>query len=1057
MKRNFTISQQHSIEASGHPILVSAGAGSGKTTVLTERVIQKALQGIPIDRLIILTFTNAAAEEMRTRIRSRLVELNLQDQVRKLPEAKIMTFDAFCLDVVQTNRRFFGRRERITITDSIVFERFRKTIFKQVLTEAYLRKEEPFVETVKAFFSKGDRRLEEGLDVLIQGLSLIPQPRVWIQQYPEQFFSDVFLDRITNEFQSLFMERVSDFKVLLSSFVQQSQETDRWRNHRYFEMLSAFIQRVDQADFGTLIECILSFGIPRKPTLNAEDEDAEWFSTNHEALKNALTFSQKLIADLHISSIADFRSSLVEQQPHVKTMLQLADQYFELLNQQAKERNFADYAMVMNMAISLFENESEIREDIKGKTHEIMIDEYQDTNDFQEYLISLIAHENVFMVGDMKQSIYRFRNANPANFARKFHEYASGQGGEVIVLSENFRSRSEVLKAINTLFEPMMDDEIGGIDYRANQALQYGNHGFDIRKDPIPGILIHSFDSEALKQENPTFFQARHEANLLASRIASGHGVDLVTCLKEQSMKPSEWRDYVILVDRKSHFTIYEEALNQYGIPYQTIRENRLGDGDEIRSIRVLMELMQTFLDDSASLQEFQRAFLGVQRSFWFRASDLELFDFVHSLSGDSIEAWNLTMSDPTYGPSMTLISTLASLWQHMSPKLWMEEVLDRLHTVPSLEGTKEPWMALDRLDRFVAIVDGFQPKSIQEIIDYLQDMEDNPALDIAFEQPIDWSRDTVKMMTIHKSKGLEFPYVLMPGLSRTFLQSESKSYFLFDPEYGFFFKRQDQGIYDMFLHVLVREKAKIAEISERMRLLYVALTRAKEQVILLFDQRQIQEGVSFDPNGRVTRQIRRRFRSFAHMIGCVAPQHWFEEGAVLTRTEAFSEVKMSSTIVEDLPFSYPISLNQDMRFSKHGASLFDSKTKSAIRRGIEMHAILELVDWKNPIELPKVAREFARVFPEIDFQHDPIWREYRFYDPILDGIGVIDFFAETEDKIILIDYKSWNIDDDSYRKQVNLYRQVLSRLYTKPIQAFLYSIEKSERSEVFPDDFSKT
>ena len=497
----FTIDQQKAIDLEGSNILVSAGAGSGKTAVLTERVLRKIKEGTHINELLILTFTNKAALEMKERVRKKLKENEILDELDLLDSSYITTFDAYSLALVKKYADTIHLSSNITIAESSVLELAKKEILDEIFLDYYDRCPNDFLNLITKFCLKDDKTLKKRILELDSSLDLKLDKDEFINTYISKYYSDEVIDKYINEYLEL-------LKTKKEEIINLYEEVRSLTSSKYLEQLEdAFLPFINANSYEELRRTIFT-SLPRART--GVDSDSKETRDNLIALL-------KEFKDLVIyESTDDIKASIIKTKEYISCILELVKELDKRFTLYKRQNNYYTFMDIEKLAISLVRDNLEIREEVKDGFKEILIDEYQDTNDIQETFISYISKDNVYMVGDIKQSIYRFRNANPSIFKDKYDNYKKGIGGRVIDLAKNFRSRREVLDDINLFFSHIMDDYLGEADYNNGHAMVFGNMTYETRAKTTNNNHLEIYTYDAKDKE---FSKLEKEAFIIANDI----------------------------------------------------------------------------------------------------------------------------------------------------------------------------------------------------------------------------------------------------------------------------------------------------------------------------------------------------------------------------------------------------------------------------------------------------------------------------------------------------------------------------------------------------------
>lgn len=1055
----FTNEQLKAIHSSGSNILISAGAGSGKTTVLSERVIRILKSGIDVDKLIILTFTNAAAAEMKSRIKEKIGKINeLKPQLAKLENARISTFDSFCLGLVKQYHYLLNLPESIEIADKILLNSIKSKLLDETMNELYIDKPDWFIATVDRFFDKGDHGLTDVLKSLDKGLEMIPDALNYLRNLPDMMFSEQAIDKSLNDFELLILSFIDECRENYQTFFEQLSSSDNEKVTEYCLKLEVALKDILNAS--TIDEILAAYQYVKFPIYprvsKAIDEDTLAFLKSFaEPIKNAFEVIKKQFQPLMASSRADLKEALLETKPAVQAICRIVERYRNKLKQYQMEHHLFDFIDIMHLAIDLINNHPEVCQILKNNTYEIMVDEYQDTNDLQEFLVSLISNNNIFMVGDAKQSIYGFRNANPLNFIRKYHLYSQNSGGIAIDLNANFRSRKEVINGVNAIFNQVMSEEIGGIDYQNHQALIFGNEQYELpnaqRIDYSPVILSYHLD----KNGNET--QSVIEARIIAEKILDMvNNKTLVAKFNSKGIyyQPVKFQDFCILIDRKTDFSIFEKILTDASIPVDSIADEAVVASTEILFFSQLLKLMKCYQNNDYFIQHFKHAFYGVARSFVYEISDEEIVKVLINHPFKHVEDLEVLSDYPAFHRLHDDFKKLSSVINQSIPEI-IDCIVETTRIYEYVALLDDPLSVERKLDFIFTKVRGFRQFQFDDLIAYFDEVYSNQDLDIEFSRPIDFSTDAVRIMTIHKSKGLEFSFCFYPGLDKSLQSQDQKQPTIFDRSYGLIIKSKKEYFYDNIWHNLWRNQKKRSDLSERIRLFYVALTRAKEKMFfLLNEETSVPTDIHYE-EGYIALSQRLKFKCYHDFFDAVATtNNWKKPVTEIKKIISEKDYSLVSSEVTPIIFE-PIHIKAETRNSSHYSKTIDinidNASQRALSKGRKVHRLFEEFDFKHAdkamenisVDNQKFIKNFLKQPVMKSINIGIIYQEYPFTETS-DGetkTGVIDLLILYEDHVDIIDYKLKAIDDPAYLSQLRGYKEHISGKTNKTVSVYLYSI----------------
>ena len=1024
---NWTLEQQQAINEEGTNIIVSAGAGSGKTAVLSERVLRKLENGIHIDKLLILTFTNAAAKEMKDRIRRKIKKNeNLKEELNLIDSAYITTFDSFALSIVKKYHTRLNVTNNIKITDDVIIDIRIKKILDEIMDEKYLLVTKSFSNLINNFCLKDDKDLKKYILTIYKKICLKYDKSMILNNFLDIYYSSEKIDSYIDEYMQVIKDDIKQIERLLIDL------NDYFDGDVIVKMEDAYKRLLSATTYEEIRES-LDIPVIRLP------KDSPIKGKN---IKQAITNLKDEIKELTMPlSIDEIKDDILKTRENVREIIEIIKQLDERLEKEKEENEIYNFTDIAHLAIKVVEENSDIREEIKNSFNEILIDEYQDTSDTQERFISLIANNNTYMVGDIKQSIYRFRNANPYIFKNKYDMYSKRNNGIKIDLLKNFRSREEVLNNINLLFSLFMDDEIGGANYQGTHKMVFGNKTYQEE-----GWTEQNYNMEILTYERSTNqkISADEQEIFLIGKDIKEKVKNKYQIFDKDNLvlRDVKYSDFVILLDKSTKFDLYKKIFEYLEIPlYKLIDESIKKDND----ILVIKNLLKLIIKIKMGIidTEFKYSYLSVARSFLYKMDDCEIYNLFIDNEFVKTDLYNKCLK-------------LSEFIDITSPKEFFYMVLDEFNYDEKLITVGNMKQNRVREEYFYNLIDNFElvGNTIYDFIDYLDEIFSGD-YDLKFSLKED-SSNSCKIMTIHKSKGLEFPICYFAGFSSKFNLSELKEKIIYDNKYGLILPVVNGYYKDTILKTLLKINTKKEEISEKIRLLYVALTRAEEKMILVMEQQEEEDEV----RDIVPVYNRLKYSSFLSIMKSIytvlLPYEEKVEIDVLkdyiysNKKTNLECLKTNEVInVEELNI---VSDEQKMhRFSKDMLSLISKDEQEKMDIGTRVHEILEEIDFKNFDVSTLDANDFVKekissfLNQKLICEHidDKMYKEYEF-TYLEDDIymhGIIDLMIECSDKIIIIDYKLKNIDDSMYDRQLNGYRDVISKKTNKDVYCYLYSI----------------
>ena len=1019
----WTNEQQLAIGHEGENIIVSAGAGSGKTAVLSERVLRKLKSGVGIKQLLILTFTKAAAAEMRERIRANIKKNpDLASQLLELDGAYITTFDSYSLSLVKKYHYLLNVSKNIQIGEASVFTIRENEFLDEILMRRYENPTSNFTKLIYDFCTKDDDSLKKSILKINHALDLRYDKVEYLTSYIDTFYQPDTIESYCHLYVSKLFSLQEEMQNIIESLCPLLEE-------KVSEKVYSFYRKfLDSKTYDEMVGS-LDERAPQTPR-NSEDDVKAYFAKLSELRKRAKDY-------LMYPSYQEMKDAIWATEGYAKEIVSILLELDQKMMELKHEEDTYDFTDISKMAIQLLLDHPDIKEEVKQSFQEIMIDEYQDTSDLQETFISLIANHNVYMVGDIKQSIYRFRNANPYIFKEKYENYQKGIDGFKIDLNKNFRSRKEVLDNVNLMFDLLMDSVVGGADYMASHRMVFGNTSYEEqgKSDTSHQMEVYRYDydksSEYSKEEIEAFWIAQD----IKKKIESGY---LVYNFKEENAKPRpcKYQDFVIMLDRSTNFGLYKKIFTYFGIPLAVKKDESIkSTTDLLLFSNILTFIFKIYHHEYDTM--YYHTYASIARSFLFSLSDQEIFQ---TITGKRITESSIYQLAEPIAKELDGLSTTELLDRILTAFSYYEKLL----SVGDIDS------ALARIDNLKRIAKGFEsigmtPSMFQE---YLVELTENDQLDLKYKVSEDAS-NAVQIMTIHASKGLEFPICYFASLDVKFNMRDMNDRFLYDNKTGIITPYFKEGIGDTILKSLYKERYTMEEVSEKIRLFYVAVTRAKEKMIFVLPSREWDKGTDYD--SKVS------WSSLADMLDSIrdvlSPYTLSIDLKEIPLTHAYhtltkKEYPTSFSHYVEEEISIPVKPIGQERFSKTTSHILSKQELRAMKFGEHMHEVFESIDILHPNleKLSKFEKEKVTLFLKHDIVRNApqaVYQEYEFMTE-LDGKmqhGIIDLLLQYENRYVIIDYKLKEVTDEAYRKQLDGYKKYIYQKTGKPVEAYLYSI----------------
>ena len=1035
----WTKEQEEAIVKSGSNIIVSAGAGSGKTAVLSERVINKIQNGIHVNELLILTFTRAAADEMKDRIRKKIDKLpEFKDELTLLSSAYITTFDSFALSVVKKYHYLLNISSNIAITDESIVKLEQKKILDNIFEELYKEKNENFINLIKKYCIKNDKSLKVNILSLCNKISDYIDRDDFIDDVINNFYEEKNINNLLTKYKEFINDKKKEIMLELDNM-------NMYFDYDYCMALQNSCLGLLNADIDEL-HLYESVKLPSAP--RGSEEEAKAAKANLKKLLDDL----KSYGDY--GTLEDIKNDILSTKETVFTILDIVKRYLSEVEQYKQDNNIYTFSDISRLSIKILKENKSVRNELRDSFKEIMIDEYQDTNDVQDIFISMIANDNVYMVGDIKQSIYRFRGSNPNIFKEKYSNYSCNNGGYKIDLIKNFRSRFEVLDNINKVFDLIMDSNLGSAEYKETHEMVYGNTAYDTEK-----MNDFDYDFEVLEYMNNKketgFDNSEVEIFTIAKDIKNKMKNKIKVFDKETSkLREATYNDFVIILDRSKYFDTYKKIFEYLDIPLTILKDGKLNASTDIYLIKNIVDLI-IHINENNFNEEFKYDFTSIGRSFLYEYTDEYIFDTINNKSYKDTTIYKNFSSIKNIN-----IKTSSELFNDI---LDITDFYNKLYKIGDYENTNVRIETISKLSSSLSTLG----LSIIDFRDYLNEI-------IETKQEIKYTTfssnsDSVKILTIHKSKGLEYPVCYFADLDHEFNTSELKDKFICDKSYGLIVPSNIEEVTSSVVKELYKKDFIKEEISEKIRLFYVALTRAREKMIIVLPEKETKK-LEKNDNGVIEEIRRLKFMKLSDFMYGVKDYlgNYFKSIDVtklgLTKDYQYSKsinIKENNTITDDInveEINIQNDIIEDKHFSKESNKVSTKEEIKIMNYGTKIHEYLELIDYKNP-NLSLIEDNFIKTKIEKflnnsllkNIKDSNIYHEYEFFyeKDNTNYHGIIDLMLEYDSHIDIIDFKLKNVVDDNYKNQLNGYKNYIESITNKKVNTYLYSILNEDIKEI--------
>ncbi len=1031
---NFTSDQQKAIDTTGHNILVSAGAGSGKTAVLTERIIQKLIKGDSLSNLVVLTFTKAAADEMKKRVEKRLKEEvvnypNLAHELDLIDASNISTFDSYCFNLVRKYYYLIGVTSEVALGDSTIFNIEKKRLIDKMFITKITEDNQLFKEFLTTYTMYDAQNMKDIFYTILNKRNNILNKTEIKNLINNEAFCEKqtkYLMAMINEVQLEMREKI-DLIFDLGTITAYNSLSD---------LLFTYVELSMGENYSEIRE--KSGSIYHHRFIKKNYAEGEMIKIIRDELKKDC---YKIAKYTQWYDIASLEAGYLDTQKYAQMIEDILDELEEELYVYKQKMQLFEFNDITRLTIKLLEENPNVLENLKGSINEIMVDEYQDTDDFQNHIMQCLSTNNLFMVGDIKQSIYGFRNANPNNFRNIYHEYEKGNGGELITLSYNFRSSSPVINTINTIFSNVMEKEYGGIDYCKNQELVYGNENYEVNQLSTPCEYIR-YEKEDIQY--PLKKTVEYEAHIIANNIiAKINNQHQITNHDTKTTKDVSYEDMAILTRGKKEIGIISKVLMSYNIPVDAQFDIKFIEEPEIIVVKNIFSIIASF--DNFML--IKGNIVSLLRSYLFEYDDQVIH--IELSQVETFDDLEKTLFKDEYFKIKEIIDkqnsyALGSLATTIINDFEVYEKSYRL---------LNPEIARTRIIHLKQIVNqlGNLEYNIDDLNKYFADIK-NLELDIIVQisKP---STNVVKLMTYHKAKGLEFPIVYLPNLDKRFNKTELNERIFFDTKDGYVLQNinKDKLASDNFIKSIVTYNLNKEQVSEEIRMLYVAVTRCSENLILIGKPlTKEQENLSQIKGSK--KEINNYHKTLGYstpFINSITRYNDSEPDFEPLNEGVISNIETPINPIKFKNLEVVLETKVTKKASSSITNLLDEKTLGYIELGTRVHNVLETLDLKNLKDYISTFDEEVNQIIENMSKHDLFtshinyFQEYEFIYQI-DGIdkrGIIDLLLEFDDKYIIVDYKLYDIDKPHYVDQLAVYQEFLVNKTDKPIEARLYSL----------------
>lgn len=1016
---NLSAKQLKAVEFEQGDCLVAAGAGSGKTEVLSSRALALCKKGLATPKnLLVLTFTEKAAAEMKERIRQKIEgDDSVSKYASEVENAAICTFDSFAYSIVKEFQDALGLKTAPKIADAAIFASKQEEIFDSIINrlaaKALKDPSDPFNEFARYYCRNSYDSLYKGVLDTLGVAALSGDKEAYFANYEKDFLS---------------LQKIESYKPLYFEWARAklAQVKEAIKNYSNTDLTDFDERWIDEALAKSNEE--LSVSLIQVASLNSaegrsiEKSDADkklrdiikktYVNPANKAIKSALADPEMTLSALNAGNL----------------VVKIAAEVNARLDEFKKEQGLFEFDDIASLARKAA-NIPSINARLKERYKFIMVDEFQDTSNLQMAMLDTLIDNNFFAVGDIKQSIYRFRKANPSLFASLLKQCAEGKK-TLVRLDDNFRSRQEIIDNLNLAFDQMMTESFGGVNYQAGEGLNFGQHSYD--KNSFSGD--YGFAQIKFCKGNKRRFEA--EAAAIALDIKNTIAKKVMVYDKQlKDFRPCHYGDFCVLVATHKPFPALLRVFNAHGLPFTPSYDETGVDLEGFGVLTSLLTLASCLVNGDESSPEFQKSLIAVERSFLnpgfddgamlkaFRKQDYSSFYAYKTIQSIKSQLFGLGVQDS--------LSLLAEAFGYFPKLIHIEKPEHNVDTYLYLSNLAQSYDDM-----------GAELKQFAEFLSNC----DISKIKVKSQNAL--AEEAVQAMTIHHSKGLEFPFVYMVEMERDFDSApRAGKSVVASSDFGVFLPIPGDGE-TCPLAVLYDEKEKLEQRSESLRLFYVAITRAREKCTFLLEEKP----AKLNDDGEIIVPPSLPFSACSNYVELLdnlkgikysKPAPMKEGPLASAKPQAIEVAKRHLDIARATPIV-------ETGFSKEEVS---SDVK-ALAYGTYLHRLMEFTSFVKKSVPPGIGHHEAKlierilglpVFKEADKATE--YHEYRFLEG--EKEGSIDLFLDYPDHLDLFDFKTSRIDDPAYDEQVKGYAAYLANTFHKPVRGYLLSLAKADVRQV--------
>jgi len=884
----WTKEQLKAIETRKCNLLIAAAAGSGKTAVLVERIIRIiSNEEVPvdIDRLLVVTFTSAAASEMRERIAGAITKAleknpdskNLQKQLTLLSRSNITTMHSFCLDVIKNNFHVIDLDPGFRLLDETEGVLLKSEILEELFEDKYEEADEKFLNLVEAYSgSRDDEKVKEIILELYRFCMSGPWPEAWLREKSEEF-NIISKDELLNSKWAEVLKQ--NIELELIGLISRSEQAKCICENTeglepYIETINCDLESLKnmyeslEGGLDAIYNNLVTLEFTKLKTVKKNAVEDVESQESVKAIRNDVKKKiGKLKEDVFSMTPEEMLVSIQEAYPYMKELAELVIEFEKRFFKGKKDKGTLDFNDLEHLCLKILSNEEvKVADKFKEYFDEVLVDEYQDSNSVQEAIINLVSRKhgddpNVFMVGDVKQSIYRFRQAKPELFLEKYSSYSKDEGkNRKIQLFKNFRSRFEVITGVNFIFKELMSKVVGELEYTDEEALNLGAD-YKILEDTDNSIVGGSVELHVLDKAGEDTLENGEEISLeneeeeevgnvnLEARIVASRIKELLSKKKGEEFKVLDkitgeyrnlkYKDIVILLRATKNWSeIFLDELGAAGIPVYADTSSGYFESIEIRTILSLLKVIDNPMQDVPLIALLRSPIISFTVD---ELADVRLLN-KDNYFFENVELIALKEEESDLKIKCRDFLDNLKIWRERAIFIPIDEFIWYLYTETAYYGYvgAMPNGVLRQANLRILFQRAKQYeatsfKGLFNFINFINKLRKSSG-DMGSAKILGENEDVVRIMSIHKSKGLEFPVVFLSGSGKQFNLMDLNKNILFHEELGLgpeLVNLEKRVSYSTLPKEAIKQRIKLETLSEEMRILYVAFTRAKEKLII--------------------------------------------------------------------------------------------------------------------------------------------------------------------------------------------------------------------------------